>query len=260
MRAIRSHCQLAFRDALRVADVAPSPDHASETPAPGAQQGDRRRDPRGDCSGSGQAGLRWPHHERGRGGGRACRSARSISTSRTRRRWSRALIERHIEEMNARGRSTELARVAHAADRAGGARGDRADDPRARVDPELHRVLTEQVPRVGRMARIARARQAISHRMVAALLAARRDELAIAIRIVAAFVLVSAIEAIVHRAALFAPDAPARSAARRRGDARWSRAISASPRTDDGRLITRRGRPKGRAPLVIGPGWARIAG
>ena len=73
------------------------------------------------------------------------------------------------------------------------------------VSPELHRVLTEQVPRVGRMAKL-REIEAITHRMVAGLLASRKAELAIGDPDMAAFVLVSAIEAITHRAALFAPE------------------------------------------------------
>lgn len=73
------------------------------------------------------------------------------------------------------------------------------------VQPELHRVLTEQVPRVGRMAKL-REVEALSHRMVAGVLAARRAELAIDDPELAAFVVVSAIEAITHRAALFAPE------------------------------------------------------
>jgi len=73
------------------------------------------------------------------------------------------------------------------------------------VEPELHRVLTEQVPRVGRMAKL-REVEAISHRMVAGLLATRKAELAIDDPDMAAFVLVSALEAITHRASLFAPE------------------------------------------------------
>ena len=73
------------------------------------------------------------------------------------------------------------------------------------VNPELHRVLTEQVPRVGRMAKL-REIEGLVHRMVAALLASRRAELAIDDPDMAAFVLVSAIEAITHRAALFFPE------------------------------------------------------
>lgn len=73
------------------------------------------------------------------------------------------------------------------------------------VEPELHRVLTEQVPRIGRMARLIELEQ-ISHRMVAGVLAARRDELAIRDPDLAAYICCSAIEAIAHRSALIAPD------------------------------------------------------
>ncbi|HEU4728454.1 MAG TPA: TetR/AcrR family transcriptional regulator [Kofleriaceae bacterium] len=73
------------------------------------------------------------------------------------------------------------------------------------VSPELHQVLTEQVPRVGRMAKL-REIEAMVHRMVAGLLATRKAELAIEDPDLAAFVLVSSIEAITHRAALFSPE------------------------------------------------------
>ena len=70
--------------------------------------------------------------------------------------------------------------------------------------PELSRVLLEQVPRVGRMARIAELHQG-TLRMVTSLLVARQHELAIRDPELAAFVLVSAIEAVAQRAALFNP-------------------------------------------------------
>ena len=72
------------------------------------------------------------------------------------------------------------------------------------AQPELKRVLLEQVPRIGRMARIAELHQG-THKMVTALLTARRDELAIRNPETAAFLLVAAIEAIAHRATLFEP-------------------------------------------------------
>lgn len=115
-----------------------------------------------------------------------------------------ALIEKHVEDMTSLC-LTELTRVAQLA------------MPQAirsvielmirahAVEPELHRVLTEQVPRVGRMAKL-REIDALTHRMVAGLLATRKAELAIDDPDMAAFVLVSSIEAITHRAALFAPE------------------------------------------------------
>lgn len=115
-----------------------------------------------------------------------------------------ALIERHVETMNSAVLS-ELTRVAQLpipeAVRAVIELTIRAHSR----EPELHRVLTEQVPRVGRMAKL-RELEAISHRMVAGVLAARREELAIHDPDLAAFVLVSTIEAIAHRASLFAPE------------------------------------------------------
>lgn len=72
------------------------------------------------------------------------------------------------------------------------------------IEPDLKRVLIEQVPRVGRMAKIAELQQGTFH-VVAQLLTARRSELAIADPEMAAYVIVAAIEAIAHKAVLFQP-------------------------------------------------------
>ena len=115
-----------------------------------------------------------------------------------------ALIVRHVEEMSA-AILNELTRVAQLP-MAQAVRAVIELTIRAHaIDPELHQVLTEQVPRVGRLAKL-RELDAITHRMVAGILAARRSELAIRDPEVASFVIVSAIEAIVHRAALFSPE------------------------------------------------------
>ena len=114
-----------------------------------------------------------------------------------------ALIERHIEEMNA-AIVAELQRVAKQPI-AQAARSVIELTIRAHaIEPELHRVLTEQVPRVGRLAKL-RELDEIGSRVVTGLLVARKDELAIDDPELAAFVLVSAIESIVHRAALLYP-------------------------------------------------------
>jgi AcrR family transcriptional regulator len=114
-----------------------------------------------------------------------------------------ALIENHLETKNA-ATHAELARVAQL---------PFAEAVRSMIEltiqnyaeePELRRVLLEQVPRIGRMARIAELHQG-TNRLVTALLTARRDELAIRNPETAAFVLVAAIEAIAHRATLFEP-------------------------------------------------------
>src|SRR5687768_14649072 len=114
-----------------------------------------------------------------------------------------ALIDRHVEEMNT-AILAELTRVAKL---------PLAEAARAvieltihahAINPELHRVLTEQVPRIGKLARL-RELDEICHRMVAGLLAARKHELAIRDPDLAAFILVSTIESVVHRAALLYP-------------------------------------------------------
>jgi len=115
-----------------------------------------------------------------------------------------ALIEHHVEAMNAAVLS-ELARVAQL---------PMVDAVRAvieltigahAVEPELHRVLTEQVPRVGRLSRLLELEQ-MGHRMVAGILAARKDELAIQDPDLTAYICCTAIEAIAHRSALLAPE------------------------------------------------------
>ncbi len=115
-----------------------------------------------------------------------------------------ALIEQHIEKMN----SLVLAELAAVATLPIGEAARRVIELTIKmhtIDPKLHRVLTEQVPRVGRLAKL-REGDEICHRMVAGLLAARKDELAIHDADLAAFLLVSTIEAVVHRAAMLYPD------------------------------------------------------
>jgi AcrR family transcriptional regulator len=115
-----------------------------------------------------------------------------------------ALIDRHMEDMNA-AILAELTRVAKLP-LADAARGVIELTIKAHaIDPDLHRVLTEQVPRIGKLARL-RELDEICHRMVAGLLSARKDELAIRDPDLAAFILVSTIESIVHRAALLYPN------------------------------------------------------
>ncbi len=115
-----------------------------------------------------------------------------------------ALIEKHVDQMT----SAVLSELTRVAQLPMGEAVRCVIDLMIRahaVEPELHRVLTEQVPRVGRMAKLKEV-DALCHRMVAGLLALRKPELAITDPEMSAFVLVSAIEAITHRAALFSPD------------------------------------------------------
>ncbi len=115
-----------------------------------------------------------------------------------------ALMEQHVEEMNQLVLS-ELTRAARLP-LGQAARAVIELTIRAHaIDPDLHRVLTEQVPRVGTLARLRELDQ-LTHRMVSGLLAARRNELAIRDPDLAAFMLVSTIEAVIHRAALMYPE------------------------------------------------------
>ncbi len=74
-----------------------------------------------------------------------------------------------------------------------------------RVNPKLHRVLTEQVPRVGRLDNV----QAIdreAYGLVRAYLDAHRDEIEVADVELAAFVCVTTVEALTHAAVIYRPD------------------------------------------------------
>src|SRR6185503_12341419 len=114
------------------------------------------------------------------------------------------LIEHHIEAING-AIFAELTRVAELPIAQAARRVIELTIRAHAIEPELHRVLTEQVPRIGKLARL-RELDEIVHRMVAGLLAHRRADIAVVDVELAAFVLVSAIEAIVHRAALLYPD------------------------------------------------------
>ena len=73
------------------------------------------------------------------------------------------------------------------------------------VDPALHRVLMEQVPRTGRLAKAHDFERDVL-RAVTALLTVRRDELAITDAELAATLVVATVEAITHGAVLFQPE------------------------------------------------------
>jgi len=114
-----------------------------------------------------------------------------------------ALVDQHVETMHAEV-AAELARVATLPIAKAVRQMIELTIRAHSVDPDLHRVLIEQVPRVGRLTRIAEVK-AITHRMVTELLVRRRDDVSVRDPDVAAFLMVSAIEAVAHRATLFAP-------------------------------------------------------
>ena len=75
-----------------------------------------------------------------------------------------------------------------------------------RIDPRLHRVLTEQIPRTGRLEKVA-AFSRENYAMFAAYLEAHRDEVRAMDLRLAAFVCVTTIEALTHTAVLHHSDA-----------------------------------------------------
>ena len=66
------------------------------------------------------------------------------------------------------------------------------------VEPALHRVLHEQVPRVGKLSRL-RETNRKARELVAGLLRLRRDEIDVADIDAAAFVVVESVEALIHQ-------------------------------------------------------------
>ena len=74
-----------------------------------------------------------------------------------------------------------------------------------RVDPRLHRVLAEEIPHTGRLANIDAVEQS-SEVLLRGYLDAHRDETDIADLDLAAFILVTTVEALTHSAVLRRPD------------------------------------------------------
>ena len=78
-----------------------------------------------------------------------------------------------------------------------------------RVDPALHRVFDEQVPRMGQLAKI-EALQGETFRLVKSYLEGRRDEISVRDLDSATSILVTTVEALTHQFVIHRPDAPAR--------------------------------------------------
>jgi len=74
-----------------------------------------------------------------------------------------------------------------------------------RVNPNLHRVLAEQIPRIGRLENI-EAIERDAYALVRGYLEAHRDEIDDAAPDLAAFICVTAVEALTHAAVLRRPD------------------------------------------------------
>ena len=111
-----------------------------------------------------------------------------------------AVIERHSQELMLTVRS-ELADIA-TQPLAQGVRSVIAVAVKAhRVDPKLHRVLAEQIPRVGKLEKV-EAFSSRNYTLFRDYLERRRDEIGVLDLDLAAFICVTSIEALTHNAVL----------------------------------------------------------
>ena len=114
------------------------------------------------------------------------------------------VVERHSQELMQVARDTFLKVAAEPIEVA--TRGLVAAGINAhRVDPKLHRVLAEEIPHTGRNANIDSVQQR-GREFLRGYLEAHRDEIDIADPDLAAFILVTTIEALTHSAVLRRPD------------------------------------------------------
>jgi AcrR family transcriptional regulator len=111
-----------------------------------------------------------------------------------------ALIERHVAQMTSLVK-TKLAEVALEPLHVAICTMIQAMFDAHAVDPRLHKVLIEQVPRVGRLEQVVGVEREVEG-LVAALLCARRSELRPARIEAVAFVLCNVVEAVTHAAVL----------------------------------------------------------
>lgn len=115
-----------------------------------------------------------------------------------------AVIERHIGEMMSVVRES-LARVAPLPLHEAARELVRVMIDAHRIEPKLHRVLVEQIPRVGNMEQIERVdEEAIE--LVKLYLEAHREEIGVEDLDMAAFLAVSSVEAMTHVAVLRRPE------------------------------------------------------
>jgi len=122
-----------------------------------------------------------------------------------------ALVERHIETMS-EALEAQMAALAHAPVAEVVRRMVVLMLEAHAVEPELHRVLNEQVPRVGRLHRVHEV-EARMQRLGRVYFEARRAELRPGLDLdTAAFVVVQTIEALTHGAMIHAETAPTREA------------------------------------------------
>jgi AcrR family transcriptional regulator len=115
-----------------------------------------------------------------------------------------AVIDRHTQEISKVTRNALVKLAARPIEAAAREFVSIAIDAH-RVNPRLHGVLAEQIPRVGRLENIeANIRE--GYALVRGYLEAHRDEIDVADLDLAAFVLVTVVEALTHAAVLRRPD------------------------------------------------------
>ena len=120
-----------------------------------------------------------------------------------------ALVERHIEHMS-QALQAEMLAVADAPLAVAVRRMVTLMLDAHTIEPELHRVLNEQVPRVGRLHRVHEVEERMQ-RLARTYFERRRDELRDGLDVdAAAFVVVQAIEALTHGAMVQGERAPSR--------------------------------------------------
>lgn len=115
-----------------------------------------------------------------------------------------ALVERHMSEMNAVIQS-ELGRLMGAPIAQTVESAVRLMVEAHSVDPKLHKVLVEQVPRVGTLDRVAGFEAEVTA-LVRHYLESKREELVVSDLDLAAFVVVGIVEALTHAAVLGRPE------------------------------------------------------
>ncbi|MBX3261746.1 MAG: TetR family transcriptional regulator [Labilithrix sp.] len=115
-----------------------------------------------------------------------------------------AVLERHVGAMMEVVRAS-LARVATSPLPEAARELVRVMIEAHRIEPKLHRVLAEQLPRVGRMDHVERV-EAEALTLVRAYLEARRDEIGVDDLDLASFLAVSCVEAMTHAAVLRRPE------------------------------------------------------
>jgi AcrR family transcriptional regulator len=115
-----------------------------------------------------------------------------------------AVVERHSQELSKVTRNALLKVAARPIEVAAREFVSVAIDAH-RVNPKLHGVLAEQIPRVGRLENI-EANVRDGYALVRGYLEAHRDEIDVADLDLAAFVVVTVVEALTHAAVLRRPD------------------------------------------------------